>query len=227
MMNKRITIPIIIMIIFILGITGYADNAEPKYEYMGKKIEESINKNLNTKNSKVLAQSDNISITEAELKNNVEILNLSYNVNQNDIASTAVEQLLERKSLYKLSIESGFHVSESEYQTYIQNLKESLNNAENRDEIIEFFKGFGGSEKYFELMEDTYKESLCIRKYLDSKMQKYAEAINADVNDITFLNEWQEKENQLKVDAIKNANINSQDINKMISYAETYRKKIN
>mgnify|MGYP005789335273 CR=1 FL=1 len=85
----------------------------------------------------------------------------------------AIDYLLEREALYQKAITSGFTASEEEIRDYINELKNLVQTAENREDMQLLINEFDTEEEYWEFEYEVYRKKLPILKYLESVKQEY------------------------------------------------------
>ena len=119
----------------------------------------------------------------------------------------------------------GYEITDNDFSNYKEELINSLSKAENSEEIQAYFDGFGGTEEYFNIMQNQLREGLLVRKYLDDEMKKYAEKKGYDAKDIEFVEIWQRKEREIIKDKINNNSVDNSSEQEMINMALEYLSK--
>lgn len=206
MKNKRI-LPIVILGITILISGSFLISkvdAITGIKSMGELFRE---QKASQDNDTVAIGGNNITITEKEIEDKVDVYLQTGDMNAVD---SAVQHLLERKVLYNKAISEGFSVSDEELDTEIEKLKEVSKKAENYSEYEEFINGYGGEDAYFDDMKEDYRISITINKYLMSEQEKYeVTGLNqkSSIDSDNLSANWNSKKNELITELINNENI--------------------
>ena len=81
--------------------------------------------------------------------------------------------MLERDATYQKAISEGYSVTDEEVWAYLDELKEIINGATNKDEAQALINQFDSEEEYWQHEFEVYKINLPIEKYLNSVKQDY------------------------------------------------------
>ncbi len=203
-MRKRfINVFLICCMLAVLSIPAVLEANDTKaLRRAGEKISNTLD---NKEASAILFSEGDIEITKEELAL-VMTGNMGQGKNPEEIIENAVRTIVTQKYLYAQASKAGFEVTDAEFETYKMLLEESIKNAENKEDVLAYFDGFGGEDHYWEKMKPTIKRNLCIRKYLNSQI--------GNKNDITAYSEkespeeiehQQKLESTIKEDAYANA----------------------
>lgn len=79
----------------------------------------------------------------------------------------------ERNALYAEAISNGFTATDTEIRQYLEDLKDLLYNAENKDDIFATIRGFGSEEAYWNYEYFVYQKEYPIIKYTTSLRENY------------------------------------------------------
>ena len=85
----------------------------------------------------------------------------------------AIKYMLERDATYQKAISEGYSVTDEEVWAYLDELKEIINGATNKDEAQALINQFDSEEEYWQHEFEVYKINLPIEKYLNSVKQDY------------------------------------------------------
>ena len=78
-------------------------------------------------------------------------------------------------------------------------MKDSLENAENKEDIQAYFDGFGGEENYWKQMKVVIMENLAIRKYMNELTQNESDIVGySENNNYDDIVQQQNMEQQIK-----------------------------
>ncbi|MCM1284406.1 MAG: DUF935 domain-containing protein [Muribaculaceae bacterium] len=142
-------------------ISGMTDAAASSYE-AGKSVVESL-----TDGDDEVYAVCGYPVTKGEVLVGMN-LRISMGIEEADALQQTVEELSTKKFLFAEAVQAGFQVTDEEYAQYVRELKESMENAENKDMLEGYYKGFGGEDIYWKIMEPTIRQNLSIRNYLNS-----------------------------------------------------------
>ena len=92
---------------------------------------------------------------------------------QSDAEDKAVEYMLQRDATYQRAIAAGYSVSDDEINDYLDDLKVTIKDSINSEEVQALISQFGSEEEYWQHESEVYKINLPIEKYLESLKQEY------------------------------------------------------
>ena len=154
---------------------------EAAYEMYGRNLK----KDYDSDEMSVYFKGKTAVITKKDLEMSIDNLVLSGLKEENAIKE-AVKLSMEREALYEEAVTEGFNVTDGEIKDYFEELKGTMDKADNKAQVDAIIKGFGSEEKYWDFEFGIYKKDLPIIKY-----QK---ALEAQYND---------KDIKLRLDTIK------------------------
>lgn len=154
---------------------------EAAYEMYGRNLK----KDYDSDEMSVYFKGKTAVITKKDLEMSIDNLVLSGLKEENAIKE-AVKLTMEREALYEEAVTEGFNVTDGEIKDYFEELKGTMDKADNKAQVDAIIKGFGSEEKYWDFEFGIYKKDLTIIKY-----QK---ALEAQYND---------KDIKLRLDTIK------------------------
>ena len=120
---------------------------------------------------------------------------------------TAVQYVKEREALYQAAIEKGYSVTDEEVWDYIEELKEIINFADNKEDALAIMNQFDSEEDYWNYEFSVYQKNLPIQNYVHDIEQMFMQrSTYADKgpNDIEL--EWQQYFEQMKADLVDKEN---------------------
>lgn len=124
------------------------------------------------------------------------------------ITNKEVEQAIlyveEREALYQQAIEAGYTVTDKEVYDYLEELKQFINQSENKEDAMAIIQQFDSEEDYWNYEFEVYKKDLPIQKYMAAKEKEFKEVAPQakSINEIE--EEWQEYYEQIKAQAVEN-----------------------
>lgn len=158
----------------------------------GKKVRKANAGSKSRTISPVVIKGKNITITEEEIKKQ-ELL-LSGN-NKHERAKDLIKT---RKVLYKQALKKGYTVSSKEIEAFKEQFEMSIkDDSEAEKSIEEFYNAYGGKDLYWTDMEETYKESLLIQKYLNSEKNLFLKSKKIPNNTLEADESWAKEEKKL------------------------------
>ena len=112
-------------------------------------------------------------ITEADIKQGTELFVLS-GMDREQAREEAIKYAMKREALYEEAINNGYTVTDEEVRAYLEELKEAINSADNKEDALQVIKAFDSEKKYWDFEFEVYKKDLPIQKYVESleAMQK-------------------------------------------------------
>ncbi len=165
----------------------------------------------------LITPSNGVSFTKTDIEDEIDILQLTNEYDSSEsLAEEAVDNVINRKALLKTAQDAGYEVTDEELSEYIETLRESLNAAENTTEMQEYFDRFDGEDTYFEKFENTYRDNLCIRKYLDDQKQEYLESETYETDG------WSQQEETIREQSVALLNLTEDDKQVLYDHALSY-----
>lgn len=111
-------------------------------------------------------------ITEADIKQGTELFVLS-GMDREQAREEAIKYAMKREALYEEAINNGYTVTDEEVRAYLEELKEAINSADNKEDALQVIKAFGSEKKYWDFEFEVYKKDLPIQKYVESLEAMY------------------------------------------------------
>ncbi|MBR1692665.1 MAG: hypothetical protein IJ711_07810 [Lachnospiraceae bacterium] len=119
----------------------------------------------------------------------------------------AVQYVKEREALYQAAIDNGYSVTDQEVWDYIDELKKTVDSADNKEDALAIIRQFDSEQDYWNYEFSVYQKNLPIQNYVhdieQTFMQRSASSKKAS-NEIE--SEWQQYFEQLKTDLINKEN---------------------
>ena len=141
---------------------------EAAYEMYGRNLK----KDYDSDEMTVYFKGKTAEITKKDLEMSIDNLVLSGLKEENAIKE-AVKLSMEREALYEEAVTEGFNVTDDEIKDYFEELKGTMDKAENKVQVDAIIKGFGSEEKYWDFEFGIYKKDLPIIKYQEALETQY------------------------------------------------------
>lgn len=137
---------------------------------------------------------ENIAISSDEVKQYTEFFKLSGSA---DPKKEAVAYAEERNALYVAAMENGYAVTDEEIYAYLDELKEILQEEDNREQYKNAMEGFASEEEYWAFQFEVYKVNLPIQNYVSSLEDVYRDE-HVEENLEEFDKLWSEEFEKVK-----------------------------
>ena len=163
-MKKRILIATSLLVILIIGsISVYSTSFESNIDIM-EKVGQLFKSHKEKSDNSIFAKGKSGGIIT---KDDIEQATEFY------ILAGYTKYMLERDATYQKAISEGYSVTDEEVWAYLDELKEIINGATNKDEAQALINQFDSEEEYWQHEFEVYKINLPIEKYLNSVKQDY------------------------------------------------------
>ena len=175
-MRKKTRVIISSLAVFaLLLIVGFPVLAQSKVgSFMsdwGKTLKEySANKTVNE--PEIYAKGNSAVVTEKEIQQATDFYVLS-GMDKDAAREKAINYVMEREALYAEAIRNGYSVTDDEVRAYLEELKETINTADNKEDADAVIKSFGSEQEYWDYEFTVYQKNLPIQKYVDSLKAQY------------------------------------------------------
>lgn len=177
----------------------------------------------NGESNTVVFATDHIEVTRGELLSL--FIGSKRNKTSGDVIENAVQTVATRKYLYAEAVKAGYEISDSEYEAYRKQLSESLQNAENKEDIVAYFEGFGGEDSYWKIMKPTIMQNLLVRKYLNALTGNEGDETGYSTEkSLTEAAELEKIETQIRTEAYRQALSTDEKTKLMDVAAELYKE---
>ena len=146
----------------------------------------------------VYALGRNTVLTKKDIEQATQFYTLS-GMDPQKAKETAVEYVAQREALYHTAIENGYAVTDEEVWDYLEELKATIQNADNREDALAVIDQFDTEEDYWNYEFTVYQKNLPIQNYVKDLEQNFMQSStysNAPADQTEEA--WQEYFNQLK-----------------------------
>ncbi len=223
-MKNKLSIIIVIVLLFISYIYINSSSLDTKFFNPGKNYKNAIEKSTAIESEKTdyITINSQINISYDSLYEELNLLSVNNKLDDRELAEQAINEVIQQEVMVSYVESLGYKITEKDYEDYKKSLIDSIKEADNYDEILKYFEGFGGINEYFKKMEHRLKNNLLIRKYLDDEMIKYANSKGYDVIDIEFVEIWRQKENEIIQEQVRKSNISEKKKEELLNVALDY-----
>ena len=137
----------------------------------GKTLKEH-SENRDVKESDIYMKGKSASVTEADIKQGTDFYVLS-GMDEEAAREEAIKYMMKREALYAEAVRNGYSVTDDEVRAYLEELKQTIASADNKEDVEAVIKGFGSEDEYWEYEFNVYKKDLPIQKYTESLKAEY------------------------------------------------------
>ena len=137
----------------------------------GKTLKEH-SENRDVKESDIYMKGKSASVTEADIKQGTDFYVLS-GMDEEAAREEAIKYMMKREALYAEAVRNGYSVKDDEVRAYLEELKQTIASADNKEDVEAVIKGFGSEDEYREYEFNVYKKDLPIQKYTESLKVEY------------------------------------------------------
>lgn len=82
----------------------------------------------------------------------------------------------QREALYQAAIENGYSVTDEEVWNYLEELKDTIHNAGNKEDIIAIIRQFETENDYWNFEFSVYQKNLPIQKYVHDLEESFMQS---------------------------------------------------
>ena len=137
----------------------------------GKTLKEH-SENRDVKESDIYMKGKSASVTEADIKQGTDFYVLS-GMDEEAAREEAIKYMMKREALYAEAVRNGYSVTDDEVRAYLEELKQTIASADNKEDVEAVIEGFGSEDEYWEYEFNIYKTDLPIQKYTKSLKVEY------------------------------------------------------
>lgn len=120
-------------------------------------------------------------------------------ISEQDAELQAKEYVFEREALFQDAIKHGYTVTDDEIWTYLDELKQFIETADNKEDVEKAIQQFENEDAYWQFEFEVYKKDLPIQKYVESLEKEFKENQSLS-GDADVENSWSEHFENLKED---------------------------
>ncbi len=142
-----------------------------------------------TKEPDVYVKGITATITEEEVQQATDFYILS-GMSSEEAKETAINYVKEREALYQEAIRNGYSVTDDEVLAYLEELKETINTADNKEDAYAVMNSFGSEQEYWDYEFTVYQKNLPIQKYVDSLQAQYEAKTAKERGTLDFANDF-------------------------------------
>lgn len=159
---------------------------------------------LQPEEADIFAQGKDATVSEQEVQRATEFY-ITSGMDEEQARKKAEDYMMEYEAMYAKAIGEGFQVTDEEVRAYVEELKETLQNVDNSDEVEDAIAQFESEEAYWEYEYEVYKKSLPIQKYVENLEKEYKEAARnkGDISEEEIEENWEEEFASVKREAVQ------------------------
>ncbi|OUP50383.1 hypothetical protein [Lachnoclostridium sp. An181] len=120
-------------------------------------------------------------------------------ISEQDAELQAKEYVFEREALFQDAIKHGYTVTDDEIWAYLDELKQFIETADNKEDVEKAIQQFENEDAYWQFEFEVYKKDLPIQKYVESLEKEFKENQSLS-GDADVENSWSEHFENLKED---------------------------
>lgn len=156
----------------------------------------------------VYARGKDTIITNSEIEQAKDFYIIS-GLGEEEATTKSIEYVTEREALYQAAIQNGYSVTDEEVLAYLEELKEIINEADNKEDAMEVISQFDSEQDYWDYEFSVYQKDLPIQNYVADLEKEYMQAsansnsIASDSSDASEIEEnWQASYEELKKELV-------------------------
>ncbi len=113
-----------------------------------------------------------VSVSKAEIESAADFYELS-GLDREEAMEKAIAYMEEREALYYAAVKNGFNVTDEEVEAFLEELKEFIDSADNKQDALDIINQFDSEEEYWQMEFEVYKKDLPIMKLRDYLQQEF------------------------------------------------------
>lgn len=189
------------VLIVVLFLTVYAMADNPQSAFLQKWGQ--ILKSASTSDSQdIYAEGKNTTVRNKDIEQAKQFFILS-GAEEEQAEKQAVEYVMEREALYHAAIQNGYEVTEQEVWDYLEELKVTLNTADNKEDFQNILNQFDSEKEYWDFQFTVYEKNLPIQNYVKDLEKQYMETQTYSEDGEDAERGWEEYFEKFK-DSLKN-----------------------
>ncbi len=102
----------------------------------------------------------------------------------------ATKEAEEYEALYSNAIANGYNVSEEELNSYLEKLKQTFQEAVNKETMTAVMEAFPSEQEYWDYQRTVYQKDIPIQKYIEAEREVYMKEQNTDMDWDTYFEKW-------------------------------------
>lgn len=176
---------ILLLFISMLSISSYATASSSVIDEKSGTI--SAENATDMESEDVYAIGKNSVITNKDIDQATESFKLS-GMDEQAAREEAIKYMSQREALYQAAKENGYSVTDKEVWDYLDELKATINNADNKEDVFAIMNQFETEEDYWEFEFSVYQKNLPIQRYVHDLEQTFMHS-SVDSNESVSKNE--------------------------------------
>lgn len=199
-MNDKIKIVLNVCIVLaLISVLSISSNASSPSVVTMEKWGAILAENAkDAKNEDIYAIGKNAIVTNKDIDQAAKSYELS-GMDEQSAREEAIKYMCQREALYQAAIENGYSVTDEEVWDYLEELKITINNVDNKEEILAMIRQFETEEDYWNFEFAVYQKNLPIQRYVHDLEQTFMQAsVYSDEQFVVKENEWEQYFEEMK-----------------------------
>ena len=165
-------------------------------------------KNAVLQSDNIYAEGKNAVVSNQEIEQATKFYMLS-GLDEDTAKEQAIDYTMQREALYQAAIENGYSVTDEEVNSYLDELKSTINEADNKDDVDAVISQFDSEDDYWNYEFSVYKKDLSIQSYVHDLEQKFNQQSTLSTNSLNSKegnDSWSQSFEQIKNNLVKEEN---------------------
>jgi hypothetical protein len=209
-LSKKIKVIIssvtLLVLVFILAIPVLAQSKTDSFMSAWGNILKGYAKNDKIQEQGIYAKGVSATITEEEVQQATDFYLLSGDISKQEAREKAISYSEEREALYEVAILNGYSVTDDEIWSYLKELKEIINTADNKDDLYAIMNSFDSEQEYWDYQFEVYQKNLPIQKYVEDLKAQYESQTGKIRGTLEFMNDFNSYYEKYKQNLVKKEN---------------------
>ncbi|WP_343249201.1 hypothetical protein [Diplocloster hominis] len=143
------------------------------------------------------ATGNSITVTKQEIEQATDFF-MQTSDDYDTARAKAIDSAMKREALYAAAIEHGYTVTDEEIWAYLEDLKELMSKAANKDDVQAVIDAFPSEDDYWAYEYTVYQKNLPIEKYANDLRKAYYEQLANSGADEDYSLLWKDYYNQFQ-----------------------------
>lgn len=166
---------LILVVSFVVGGSVFAERSDlSKLEEWGGNLKNNVEKQ-DSEEDDIYARGKNTIITNSEIEQAKDFYMIS-GLDEEEALAQSIEYVTEREALYQAAIQSGYSVADEEVWAYLDELKEFITEADNKEDVMAVINQFDSEQDYWDYEFSVYQKDLPIQNYVADLEKEYMQA---------------------------------------------------
>lgn len=186
----------VIGILCVITLPAALNNTENSVMHAWGNVQKQQLKENTNRSEMIVLRGKTAVITESELQQAIEFYKLT-GMSDKESEETAVLYLKKREALYREAVKNGFTVTDQEVRDYLEELKRTLYESDNKEDVFAVIEGFGSEEEYWNYEFSVYRKNLPIQKYVENLQKKLTMQKGRQISQEDWIEYYEQLKNAL------------------------------